>query len=134
MIGRIVNTVATTVLVSFIALSSYWYFERDPYVVFTIPKPIQIIYAGENISYQRYVCPLKEVEATIRVELASKTEKYSLKDYKFSKDFCGIYTFSAEIPKGIKSGTYEYRVSAKYNVNPMKSATKNLEPIYFEVM
>lgn len=116
-----------------IAISSFWYFEKDPYNIYTIQKPIQKIPVGGTISYERYICPSKEVDAIIQIEVLGNGNIYNFPNAYFSKQYCGVYTFSSKIPNTIPSGTYEYRVKAKYNVNPMKNATKQLETIYFEV-
>lgn len=130
---KICEVLAILTLFVMIALSAFWYFEKDPYSVYTIGMPIQKIPIGGTIAYERYICPSKEVEAKVQIEVVGNGSVYNFPDTVFSKQYCGVYTFSSKIPETIQAGFYEYRVAAKYNVNPMKNAIKQLETIYFEV-
>ena len=126
-------------LISFVLLTSilsfyFWYIEKDPYVIFTIKQPTQVISAGNTVTFTRYVCPQKEVESIVEREIFGSGKTYPLQNIPYSKEKCGFYEFSLKTPDHLKSGSYEYRVTAKYNVNFMKKAVKKLEPIKFEIM
>lgn len=123
-------------LASVISVTAYWYAEEDSYVFATTPQDVQVIERGGILSFERYVCPKKR---DVKVDVSSYVvfeDGYSIRigGYKHPAiEKCAPIGVKKLIPYYIGEGKYSLSIVLEYDINPLKSVTRVLMPIEFEV-
>lgn len=141
------NKIILLILLSILALFTYWAFEPDPLEVKYVDN-----HGNWSLCKDRTYTLVRDVKTTRDItvhikeywweidglyDIKGKMNEYPHKPittYTLSEGTDRIFTFPKAVPKDLKQGRYRYRPHAEYEINPIKTIRKDLPVQYVNVV
>lgn len=146
MIQILFSGVMLVIIIKYLGLYAYWYFESDPLTVEYVQNEGNVsICQNRKYYFDRLVKTTKELNVTIQERYRSLDGSFdagndlgvlvnpNLIVYPVGVDTNKVMRFPKVVPPELDAGYYEYRPWATYEVNPIKTIVRPLPMQYLMV-
>lgn len=136
---HIIGIVVSVTVLSIITVLVYWYTEPDPLEVnYIMGTNIWSTCQDRKFTFSREVKSTKDLKVTVKEfwwnvdgidDAVGKKNEYvhsKITTYILEKGTDQIFTFPKYVPSNLPVGRYEYRPLAEYEVNPLKTISRDL--------
>ena len=126
---RFMGSIGLYVMIALIALLTYWNLESDPlHIEDTGTNPEYTVCSDRKFSFTRHVTTTKYLTVGVTQEFVDLSTGIriplpAIPPYSGEKGDRD-WTYTKEVPKFLKNGTYEYVPYLTYDVNPVVTITK----------